>query len=134
MNYGLSFIISKVSRQLVHRSSCDSVSRTAAFTHVHTVQLNTLLHMFNGLFSTTTWVSRYQKGKTSPHVNKARDDVVWDGSGISWTIRKQSAPCCKGPPNHEALEKYWPNVNSLHWSDAHLSILGQCNFGNRSNA
>jgi len=42
--YSPSFIISKVSRQLVHRSSCHSVSRTAAFTHVHTVQLNTLLH------------------------------------------------------------------------------------------
>ena len=39
---GLSFIISKVSRKLVHRSSCDSVSRTAAFTHVHTVQLTGL--------------------------------------------------------------------------------------------
>jgi len=24
-----------------------------------------LLHPFNGLFSRTTWVSRYQKGKTS---------------------------------------------------------------------
>jgi len=37
MIYGPSFIISKVSRQLVQRSSCDSVSRTAGFTHVHTV-------------------------------------------------------------------------------------------------
>ena len=53
-----------------------TVSRTAAFTHVHTVQLNTLLHMFNGLFSTTTWVSRYQKGKTSLDLNEARDDGV----------------------------------------------------------
>jgi len=24
-----------------------------------------LLHPFNGLFSRTTWISRYQKGKTS---------------------------------------------------------------------
>jgi len=37
-------------------------------------------------FSRTTWVSQYQKGKTSLDLNKVRDDGVWDGSGISWTI------------------------------------------------
>jgi len=86
MTYGLSFIISKVIRQLVHWSSCDSVSRTAGFTHVHTVQLNTLLlllHPINGLFSTTTWVSRYQKGEASLDLNEARDDWVLGCSGIS---------------------------------------------------
>jgi len=41
---------------------------------------------FNGLFSGTTWVSRYQKGKTSLDLNKARGDGVLGGSGISWTI------------------------------------------------
>jgi len=30
----------------------------------------------NGLFSRTTWVSRYQKGKTSLELNQARDDGV----------------------------------------------------------
>ena len=35
-----------------------------------------LLHPFNGLFSRTTWVSRYQKGKTSLDLNEARDDRV----------------------------------------------------------
>jgi len=40
----------------------------------------------------TTRVSRYQKGKTSLDLNQARDDGVRDGSGISWTICKQSAP------------------------------------------
>ena len=35
-----------------------------------------LLHPFNGLFSRTTWVNRYQKGKTSLDLNKARDDGV----------------------------------------------------------
>ena len=47
---------------------------------------------FNGLFSRTTWVSQYQKGKTSLDLNEARDDGVWGCSGISWTIYKQSAP------------------------------------------
>ena len=37
-------------------------------------------------FSRTTWVSRYQKGRTSLDLNEARDVGFWDGSGISWTI------------------------------------------------
>ena len=32
-----------------------------------------LLQPFNGLFSRTTWVSRYQKGKTSLDFTEARD-------------------------------------------------------------
>ena len=51
-----------------------------------------VINLFNGLFSGTTWVSRYQKGKTSLDLNKARDDGVLGCSGISWTICKQSAP------------------------------------------
>ena len=51
-----------------------------------------LLHSFNGLFSTTTWVTWYRKGKTSLDLNEARDGGVWGCSGISWTICKQSAP------------------------------------------
>jgi len=35
-----------------------------------------LLHPFHGLFSRTTWVSRYQKGTTSLDLNEARDDGV----------------------------------------------------------
>jgi len=35
-----------------------------------------LLHPFNGLFSRTTWVSQYQKGKTRLDLNEARDDGV----------------------------------------------------------
>ena len=52
----------------------------------------TSLHQFNGLFSRTPWVSRYQKGKTSLDLNEARDDGVLRCSGISWTICKQPAP------------------------------------------
>ena len=53
------------------------------------------LHPFNGLFSRTTLVSRYRKGKTSLDLNEARDGGVLACSGISWTICKQSAPCCR---------------------------------------
>jgi len=51
-----------------------------------------LLHPFNGLFSWTTWISRYQKGNTSLDLNEARDDGVLGCSGISWTRCKQSVP------------------------------------------
>jgi len=50
-----------------------------------------LLRPFNGLFSRPTWVSWYQKGKTSLDLNEARVDGVLGSNGISWTIYKQSA-------------------------------------------
>jgi len=53
----------------------------------HTLLLLLLLHPFNGRFSRTTWVSRYQKGKTSLDLNEARDDGV-----LGWKRHhKQSA-------------------------------------------
>ena len=51
----------------------------------------TTLQLFIGRFSRVTWVSQYQNGKTSLDLNEARDDGVLGSSGISWTIRKQSA-------------------------------------------
>jgi len=67
------------------------------------MQKKTLMHMHKYLdtcththlmasFSRTTWVSWYQKCKTSLDLNEARDDGVLGCSGISWTICKQSAP------------------------------------------
>jgi len=50
------------------------------------VTTTTTLRPFNGLFSRTTWVSRYQKNKSSLDLNQARDDAVLGCSGISWTI------------------------------------------------
>ena len=58
---------------------------------LHVLLLLLLLHPFSGLFSGTTWVSRYQKGKTSLDLNEARDGGVLGCSGISWIICKQSA-------------------------------------------
>jgi len=34
---------------------------------------NTHIHLFNGPLSETTWVSRYQKGKTNLDFTEARD-------------------------------------------------------------
>jgi len=33
--------------------------------------------------------------KTSLDLNEAKDDGVWDGSGINWTIFKQCTPCSR---------------------------------------
>jgi len=41
----------------------------------------TVLHPFNGLFSRTTWVSRYQKGKTILDLNDATENRVF---GRQW--------------------------------------------------
>ena len=38
-----------------------------------------LLHPFDGLFSRTTWVSRYQKSKTSLDLYEAKDAVASAG-------------------------------------------------------
>ena len=57
-----------------------------------TTTTTTAIHPFNGLFSRTTWVNRYKKGKTSLDLNDVRDDGVWGCSAISWTVCKQSAP------------------------------------------
>jgi len=55
--------------------------------YLHTT--TTTLHPFNGLFSRTTWVSQYHKGKTSLYLNEARDYRVLGCTGISGTICKQ---------------------------------------------
>ena len=79
---------------------------------------------FNGLFSRTTWVSQYLKGKTRLDLNETIDDGVCGCSGISWTICKQSAPHCRQittpTPHHsifyrpDALPDAQPTV-SKHW-------------------
>ena len=46
---------------------------TASWTQPPETELQLLLQPFNGLFSRTTWVSRYQKGKTNLDFTGARD-------------------------------------------------------------
>ena len=78
------------------------------------------LHPSNGLFSSTTWLSWYQKGKTSLDLNEARGDGVSGCSGISWTICKQSAPRSRQrttpTPHHSILQvecSSWCPTNSV---------------------
>ena len=75
--------------------------------HISVNSVTTTLHPFNGLFYRTTWLSWYKEGKTSLDLNEARDDGVLGCNGISWTICKQSAPCCRQistpTPHHSVL-------------------------------
>ena len=78
-------------RTLPRRCSTDSTSKQVCNTHTHTThpgnrwsQSDTASQR-NDFFSRTTWVCRYQKGKTNLDFTAARD------SGISWAICK-SAP------------------------------------------
>jgi len=63
-------------------------------TNVHLAELTLLLielllHLFNGHFSRTTWVSRHRKVNHSGFYWSKR---WWGDSGISWTICKSFAP------------------------------------------
>jgi len=65
---------------VVVADKCRQVHRhTHNYTHIHRLLL--LQHLSNGLFSRTTSVSQYQKGKTTLDLNEARDDAVF---GWQW--------------------------------------------------
>jgi len=66
-------------------------------------------------------MSWYQKGKTSLDLNKARDDGVWDGSGISWTVCKQSAYRCRQITTLTPHHLYFHRPDALY--DANNNIL-----------
>jgi len=97
-----------------------------------------LLHPYNGLFSRTTWVSRYQKGKASLDLNEAKDDVVSECYGIIWTTYKQSAPRSRQittpAPHHsifyrpDALSDVQPTV-SKHWRQQQTSTKTHTHVG-----
>ena len=56
-----------VSKQWRQKQAKNAVYRSNMISHAH------LLQPFNGLFSRTTWVSRYQKGKINLDFTGARD-------------------------------------------------------------
>ena len=60
---------------------------------------------FNSLFSRTTWLSQYQKGKTSLDFTEARDYGVLERQ---WIICRQSAP-----RSRQIAIANTPSVNSV---------------------
>jgi len=51
----------------------------------HKVNMPITTTPFNSLFCRTTWVSQYQKGKTSLDSNEARDDAFSDAVASAGT-------------------------------------------------
>ena len=87
------------------------------YTHTHT-------HPFNGPFSGTTRVSRYQKGKTN--LDSLKQETV-SGSGISWAICK-SAPHSRqittpAPPQLSFLQAGCPSCRPTNSVKALKEII-----------
>ena len=80
-----------------------------------------ILHPFNGLFSSTTWVSWYQKGKTSLDLNETRDDGVW-GWQLHQLDHMQTICTSLQTDNHH-------NTSSLNFLQAGCSSWCQTNSG-----
>jgi len=93
--------------------------------HTHT-------HPFNGPFSRTTQVSRYQKGKTNLDLTEARDsEWQWHQLGMC-----KSAPCSRQittPAPHRSVflqagcPSCRPTKASTHWRDL-LSLINRSQY------
>jgi len=72
-----------------------------------------LQHPFNGLYSRTTWVIRYQKSKISLDLNEARDGGVW---GWQWHQMDDMQTICTSlqTDNHTNT----PSLNIFYRPDA----------------
>ena len=73
------------SRMMSQKCNANKITMILIFCFQQSLIYTHLHYLFKGLFSRTTRVNRYQKGKTTLDLNQARDD------GISWVIYKQSA-------------------------------------------
>jgi len=96
-------------RRLSHRAyhTCENsvlfrvINWARTHTHTHT-------HPFDGPFSRTTWVSRYQKGKTN--LDLLKQETV-SGSGISWAVCKRaprSRLITTPAPHHSVFTGWMP--------------------------
>ena len=72
------------------------------------LKLHTHTQPFNGPLSGTTWVSRYQNGKTNLDFTEARDV---SGSGINWAI-------CKSAPRSRQITMPAPHHSGFYRPDA----------------
>ena len=145
-------LFTKIRQQLV-QSVC--MDRRDCYSRSHSMDINLsslstekilllLLNPFNSPFSRTTWVSRYQNGKTSLDLNEARDDGVLGSSGISWTTSKQSAPCSRqittptphhsifyrpdalpDPPTNSVI-KYWRKGLQINTAESKVTWSCKC--------
>ena len=91
----------KTINEIVEGKLYQHCTQNTPMTHTHT-------HPFNGPFSRTTRVSRYQKGKTNLILLK--QETV-SGSGISWAI-------CKFAPSSRQVTMPAPHHSGFYRPDA----------------
>ena len=95
---------------------------------IYTVSVPTHTHPFNGPLSGTTWVSRYQKGKTDLDFTEARDsEWQWHQLGhMQVCTSLQTDNHTSTPPlsfyRPDALPAAQPTV-SKHWRQKHWSTV-----------
>jgi len=84
-----------------------------------------LLHPFNGLFSRTTLLSRYQKGKTSLDLNEAFDPDRWPHQHLITQFLQ--ARCSSWRPTNSVKDSKHTTLQKLKKDilDCHLSITNQ---------
>jgi len=86
-----------------------------------------LLHPFNNLFSKTTWVSRYQKGKTSLDLKRGKR---WWGLGMQWHQLDHMQTICTSLQTDNHTNTSWlPDTQptaSKHWR--HTDQLTRINY------
>ena len=87
-----------------HINSYNASKSVPSWKSLHT---HTHIHPFNGHFSRTTRVSRYQKGKT----NLDFSEETVSGSGISWVI-------CKSAPRYRQITMPAAHHSSFYRPDA----------------
>jgi len=103
-----------------------------------------LLHPFSGLFSGTTWVSRYQKGKTSLDLNEATADgaikrvcvcVRFNSIRVMWpnkkgrACQKTSASLKSHSPADGDLGPGLPSCRSRWKNSARFTDASVCSWG-----
>ena len=78
-------------QHVVYETSTYLLKHTTLYIYVHTNILLPLLLQFKGFLSSTSWVSRYQTGKTSEDLNEAREDGVL---GRQWKQKDHMQTIC----------------------------------------
>ena len=98
-----------------------AVTESAALCHL---LLLLLLQPFNGLFSRTTWVSRYQKGKTNLDFTEARDsEWQWHQLGhMQGCTSLQTDNHASTPP----LSYLQAGCPSCHLTNSVKALKAQC--------
>jgi len=111
-------------RSHIQRARSRTHARTHARTHTHT-HTHRHTHPFNGPFSRTTWVGRYQKGKTNLDFTEARDSKwQWHQLGHMQVCTSLQTDNHTSTPSLSFLQAGCP---SCHPTNSVKALKASCN-------